>query len=78
MREVTKLALSSLVLLAGLDPAVGNLAISPAVDVAPFHGAQHGRDASRAPEARARPGVTVVPHRTEHQRDHHRGDHAGR
>ena len=59
MHDLTKLALSSLVLLAGLDPAVGELPISPAVDVAPVHGAQRH-------DAPARPGLSLPGHRGAH------------
>ena len=61
MHDLTKLALSALVLLAGLDPAIGELRISPAVDVAPVHGAQRH-------DAPARPGLSLHGHRGAHHR----------
>ena len=62
MHDLTKLAVSSLVLLAGLDPSVGNLRLSPAVEVAP-QGSAHQRHV-----APARPGITLHGH----ARGHHR------
>ena len=72
MRELTKLALSSLVLLAGLDPSVGTLQISPAGAVAHQQAAR-----PRVVDVRARPGVAVHRHRHErsrHERSRHVAD----
>lgn len=65
MRDLTKLALSSLVLLAGVDPSIGNLQLSPAVEVAPHHATGHTSNpaahAGHRHDARARPGLPVPP-----------------